>query len=85
MTEFFQPPTHVRADGNGRVSYMHRTCRAQSNRRRVTHSIDIVTNLMHLVKCLLHDSWTGVNESSQKDKLVSELVVGNIGLPPRNK
>ena len=46
----------------------------QFNRRRtfkqnppVTHYVDSVTNLRHLLKCLLHDSWTGVNESSRED------------------
>ena len=65
------------------MSYVRRSCRTQSNRRRtfrqnphVTHSVDSVTKMMHLVKCVLHDSLTGVNESSQKDKLVSELGVG---------
>ena len=33
MTEFFQPTTHVRADWEW-VSYVHRTCRTQSNRLR---------------------------------------------------
>ena len=32
-----------------------------------------MTNLRHFVKCLFHDSWLGVNASSQKNKLVSEL------------
>ena len=85
MTEFSSSRHTCALTGHGRVSYVHRTCRTQSNRRRtfrhnplVTHSDDSVTNMMHLVKCvgLLHDSLTGVNESSQKDKLVSELGVG---------
>ena len=83
MTEFFFPnrPRTGALTGNGRVSYVHRTCRrpTQSNRRRTfkqnprgTHSVDGVTNLGHLLKCSLYDSRTGVNESSQDDKLVTE-------------
>ena len=84
MTEFFKLTTHVccALTGNGWVSYVDRTSRTQSNRRRtfkqnppVTHSVDSMTNLRHLVKYLLHDSWTGVNEFSVKGNLLSELGV----------
>ena len=54
MTEFFQPTTHVRADGEW-VSYVHRLYRTYSNRRRtfklnpsVTHSVDKASSEMFI-------------------------------------
>ena len=81
MTEFFQPTTHGRADctGNG--------CRSMVCTAGAVHCLNVChpfcrqrDKMRHLVKCLLHDSRTGMKESPQKDKLVSEL-----GVSPRNK
>ena len=83
MTEFFQPTTHVHADWDW-LSYVYRTCRTQSNRHRTFNQtlVHKVTNnrASAYSEMLLHDSRIRVKETSQKDKLVSEL-----GVSPRNK
>ena len=84
MTEFFQPTTHVRADWDW-VSYVRSTARAAHNLTAVAYvnptrvppilAVDNVTNNMASAfsEIVLHDSRIGVKETSQKDKLVSEL------------
>ena len=72
MTEFFQPTTHVRADWEFVLTHSL-TAVAQPN-PRVSHPVDRVTNMRHLVKFVLHDLGTGVRGSSQKDELFTEQI-----------